>query len=37
MKNFSSLMLYIKNMLEEDKVFNFLSGLQPWAQAELHR
>lgn len=36
MKDFSSLMLYIKNMLEEDKVFNFLSGLQPWEQAELH-
>ena len=30
-KEFSSLMLDIKNMSEEDKLFNFLSGLQPWA------
>ena len=36
-KEFSSLMLDIKNMSEEDKLFNFLSGLQPWAQAELRR
>lgn len=36
-KEFSSLMLDIKNMSEEDKLFNFISGLQPWAQAELRR
>ena len=30
-KEFSSLMLDIKNMLEEDKLFNFMSGLQGWA------
>src|SRR5262249_7140356 len=36
-KEFSSLMLDIKNMSEEDKLFNFLSGLQPWAQVELRR
>ena len=30
-KKFSSLMLDIKNMSEEDKLFNFMSGLQPWA------
>ncbi|XP_044481390.1 uncharacterized protein LOC123207965 [Mangifera indica] len=36
-KEFSSLMLDIKNMSEEDKLFNFVSGLQPWAQAELRR
>ena len=36
-KEFSSLMLDIRNMSEEDKLFNFLSGLQPWAQAELRR
>ena len=36
-KEFSSLLLDIRNMSEEDKMFNFLSGLQPWAQAELRR
>lgn len=36
-KEFSSLMLDIKNMSEEDKLFNFMSGLQTWAQAELRR
>ena len=30
-KEFSSLMLDIKNMLEEDKLFNFMPGLQGWA------
>lgn len=34
---FSSLMLDIHNMSEEDKLFNFISGLQPWAQVELNR
>ena len=28
-KDFSSLMLDIKNMSDEDKLFNFMSGLQP--------
>ena len=36
-KDFSSLMLDIKDMSDMDKLFNFLSGLQPWAQAELRR
>ncbi|KAJ4722993.1 Retrotransposon protein, putative, Ty3-gypsy subclass [Melia azedarach] len=36
-KAFSSLMLDIKNMSDEDKLFNFISGLQPWAQTELQR
>ena len=36
-KQFSSLLLDISNMSEEDKLFNFLSGLQPWAQTELRR
>ena len=36
-KEFSSLMLDIKNMSEEDKLFNFMSGLQGWAQMELRR
>ena len=36
-KTFSSLTMDIKNMLEEDKLFNFMSGLQPWAQLELKR
>ncbi|KAK3218184.1 hypothetical protein Dsin_012154 [Dipteronia sinensis] len=36
-KGFSSLMLDIQNMSEEDKLFNFMSGLQKWAHAELRR
>lgn len=36
-KEFSSLMLDISNMSEEDKLFNYMSGLQPWAQTELRR
>ncbi|KAL0433552.1 UNVERIFIED_CONTAM: hypothetical protein Slati_2689500 [Sesamum latifolium] len=27
----------MKDMLEEDKLFNFMAGLQPWAQTELRR
>ncbi|KAL0290944.1 UNVERIFIED_CONTAM: hypothetical protein Sangu_2552700 [Sesamum angustifolium] len=30
-------MLDIRDMFEEDKLFNFLSGLQAWAQTELRR
>ena len=33
-KEFSSLMLNIRNMSEEDKLFHFVSGLQGWAQTE---
>jgi hypothetical protein len=36
-KQFSSLMLDIKDMSEADKLYNFLSGLQGWAQLELRR
>ncbi|KAG6478499.1 hypothetical protein ZIOFF_061942 [Zingiber officinale] len=36
-KEFSSLILDIQNMSEEDKLYNFLYGLQPWAQVELRR
>jgi hypothetical protein len=36
-KKFSSLILDNDNMFEEDKMFNFLSGLQSWAQLELRR
>jgi hypothetical protein len=36
-KEFSFLILDIENMSEEDRLFNFMSGLQPWAQAELRR
>ncbi|KAL5736827.1 hypothetical protein ACOSP7_031281 [Xanthoceras sorbifolium] len=36
-KEFSSLMLDIQNMSEEDKLFNFMYGLQTWAQAKLRR
>ena len=34
MKEFSSLILDIKDMSEVDKLFNFISGLQGWAQTE---
>ena len=34
-KKFSSLMLDIKDMFEEDKLFYFLEGLKPWARTEL--
>lgn len=34
---FSSLMLDIQDMSEVDRLFNFMSGLQPWAQTELRR
>ena len=37
MKEFSSLILDIKDMSEYDKLFNFMSGLQGWAQTELRR
>lgn len=37
MKEVSSLMLDIRDMSDEDKLFNFMAGLQPWAQAELRR
>ena len=30
-------MLDIKNMLDDDKFFNFMSGLQGWAQTKLRR
>ena len=36
-KTFSSLMLDIRNMSDDDKLFNFMSGLQPWAHSELRR
>lgn len=36
-KEFSSLMLDIKDMSEANRLFNFLSSLQPWAQLELRR
>jgi hypothetical protein len=36
-KEFSSLILDIENMFEENRLFNFMSGIQPWAQAELRR
>lgn len=32
-KAFSALMLEIKDMSEEDKLFHFFRGLKPWAQA----
>ncbi|KAK4385672.1 hypothetical protein Sango_2691200 [Sesamum angolense] len=34
-KEFGSLMMDVRDMSEEDKLFNFLSGLQIWAQTEL--
>lgn len=36
-KTFSGLMLEIKDMSEEDRLYHFLKGLQPWAQSELRR
>ena len=36
-KEFSSLILDIKDMSKVDKLFNFMSGLQKWAQIELRR
>jgi len=36
-KQFSSLMLDIKDMSEADKLYNFMTGLQMWAQVELRR
>ena len=36
-KNISSLMLDIKNMSKEDKLFNFMPGLHGWAQTKLRR
>ena len=36
-KEFSSLILDIKDMSEVDKLFNFMFGLQEWAQTELRR
>ena len=36
-KEFSSLMLDIKTMTEEDKLFNFMSGPHEWAQTKLRR
>lgn len=37
MSDFISLMLDIKNMSSEDKLFNFISRLQPWAQSNYGR
>lgn len=36
-KEFSSLILEIKDMSKVDKLFNFMFGLQGWAQMELRR
>ncbi|XP_077242396.1 uncharacterized protein LOC143882895 [Tasmannia lanceolata] len=36
-KKFSTLMLDIKSMSEEDKLFQFMEGLKPWSQTELRR
>ena len=36
-KEFSSLMLEIPNMTEEELLFNFMDNLQGWAEQELRR
>lgn len=36
-KDFTSLMLDIPEMAEDNKLFNFLTGLQKWAQIEVRR
>jgi hypothetical protein len=33
-KEFSGLMLEIKDMSEEDRLFHFMNGLQPWVQSD---
>ena len=37
MKKFSGLMLNIKDMSEEDKLYYFLKELKPWARTKLQR
>lgn len=37
MKDFSSLLLDIKNMSRKEKLVNFMSCLKPWAWHELRR
>ncbi|XP_043813663.1 uncharacterized protein LOC110612552 [Manihot esculenta] len=36
-RDFSRLMLNIENMQEEDRFYNFMKGLKPWAKNELRR
>ena len=36
-KQFSALMLDIRDMSEKDKLFYFMEGLKPWARTELQR
>ncbi|XP_068636983.1 uncharacterized protein [Aristolochia californica] len=36
-QSFTSLMLCISNMTDEDHLFSFLAGLRPWAEQELRR
>ena len=36
-KEFTSVMLEIQNMSDDDKLHNFISGMQGWAQNELRR
>lgn len=36
-KEFCALLLNVRNMSEDDKLFNFESGLKSWAQQELRR
>ena len=36
-KEFTSVMLDIQNMSDEDKLHNFISGMQGWAQNEFRR
>ena len=36
-KQFTTILLDITSMTEEDKLFHFMNGLQPWAEQELQR
>ncbi|XP_068657943.1 uncharacterized protein [Aristolochia californica] len=36
-QSFTSLMLCISNMTDEDRLFSFLASLRPWAEQELRR
>ncbi|GMI94318.1 hypothetical protein HRI_003101100 [Hibiscus trionum] len=36
-RNISALMLDVRDMLEDDKIFYFLEGLKPWARSKVQR
>ena len=36
-EDFSALMLQVTNMSDEDMLYDFIEGLQPWVATELYR